>query len=319
MADVLLTSLVAATSVPTNAALLISRPDAADASKRVFGLLATAAISGASYTLPAATTTTRGGIVVGANLTLNGDVLNAPAPTPAYTLPVASTSTMGGIKPGANVTISSNGTLTVPAPAGTYSLPAATATVRGGITVGAGLTISADVLSLGAATATVRGGVRIGANIGLSGDTISVAAPYVLPAATATVIGGVRPGTGLAVDANGVLSTTATAAAARTQRAITAAGTDTPTANEQFILALPAATGVVAITLLDALTQPVEILNRKADASAANRLIRITPAAPAGGGTARTIEGDPFLDLDAGYLLKLTPVGRDWIATGYPA
>ena len=153
-----------------------------------------------------------------------------------------------------------------------------------------------------------------------SSDRISVAAPYVLPVATAAVIGGVRPGTGLAVDANGVLSATATAAAtARTQRAITAAGTDTPTANEQFILALPAATGVVAITLLDALTQPITVVNRKTDASAANRVIRITPAAPTGGGTARTIESDPFLDLDAGYVLTLTPVGRDWIATGYPA
>ena len=278
-----------------------------------------------TYSLPAASATTRGGITVGANLSINGDVLSAAAPTPAYTLPVASASTLGGIKPGANVTIGADGTLTVPAPAGTYSLPAATATTRGGVTVGSGLAISGDVLSatagaytLPAATTTTRGGVTVGANISVSGGTISVAAPYVLSAATASTIGGVRPGTGLAVDGNGVLTATATATA-RTQRAITVSGTDTLAPADAFILVLPAATGVVALTLPDSLNQPVTVVNRKTDASAANRIIRITPGTPSGGGSARTVEADPFLDLDAGYVLTLTPVGRDWIATGYPA
>ena len=66
-----------------------------------------------NYTLPAATTTSLGGIKVGANLTITEDgVLSATASGGSgYVLPVATASTLGGVKQGTNVTIAADGTL----------------------------------------------------------------------------------------------------------------------------------------------------------------------------------------------------------------
>ena len=61
---------------------------------------------GGSYTLPAATSDTLGGVKVGTGLTINEGVLSADG----YTLPTASADTLGGVKVGSGLTIT-NGVL----------------------------------------------------------------------------------------------------------------------------------------------------------------------------------------------------------------
>ena len=64
---------------------------------------------GSSYTLPAATSNTLGGIKVGDNLTIDANGrLSGAAP---YALPAATTSTLGGVKAGSNLTVYADGTL----------------------------------------------------------------------------------------------------------------------------------------------------------------------------------------------------------------
>ena len=63
------------------------------------------------YSLPAATSTTLGGIKVGDNLTIDADgTLSGAAP---YALPAATTSTRGGVKAGSNLTVYADGTLSL--------------------------------------------------------------------------------------------------------------------------------------------------------------------------------------------------------------
>lgn len=58
-------------------------------------------IAGESYTLPAATLSTLGGVKVGTNLSVTSDgTLSGAA---AYTLPAATTTTIGGVKQSAAV------------------------------------------------------------------------------------------------------------------------------------------------------------------------------------------------------------------------
>lgn len=59
-----------------------------------------------------------------------------------YTLPTASSSTLGGIKVGANLSVDSNGVLS--ANQGTYTLPTASASTLGGVKVGTNLSINAS-------------------------------------------------------------------------------------------------------------------------------------------------------------------------------
>ena len=67
------------------------------------------------YTLPAATTTTLGGIKVGSGLSVTGDgTLNADAQ--AYSLPTASYYTLGGIRIGSNLSMDSYGRVSAPDP-----------------------------------------------------------------------------------------------------------------------------------------------------------------------------------------------------------
>ena len=61
------------------------------------------------YSLPAATSTTLGGIKVGDNLSIDASGrLSGAAP---YALPAATTSTLGGVKAGSNLTVYADGTL----------------------------------------------------------------------------------------------------------------------------------------------------------------------------------------------------------------
>lgn len=66
---------------------------------------------GSAYTLPAATTTTLGGVKVGDNLSIDASGrLSGAAP---YALPAATVSTLGGVKVGSGLKVYSDGTITV--------------------------------------------------------------------------------------------------------------------------------------------------------------------------------------------------------------
>lgn len=59
---------------------------------------------GGGYTLPTASADTKGGVKIGAGLTMTGEVLSNNNPTP-YNLPTASAETLGGIKVGSGLLI----------------------------------------------------------------------------------------------------------------------------------------------------------------------------------------------------------------------
>ena len=66
---------------------------------------------GSNYTLPAATNTTLGGIIVGDNLTVTANgVLSG---VNSYTLPAATNSTLGGVIVGNGLTVQANGSISV--------------------------------------------------------------------------------------------------------------------------------------------------------------------------------------------------------------
>ena len=98
-----------------------------------------------AYTLPPATTTTLGGIIVGDNLSIDSNgALSTHAP---YTLPNASATTLGGIRVGSNLSIDSNGTLSANA-----------------YTAGDGINITDGVISSTAATGTTVYGEQVERN-----------------------------------------------------------------------------------------------------------------------------------------------------------
>lgn len=69
------------------------------------------------YVLPPATTSTRGGVVVGDNIFVdgNGRISVAP-PTAPYTLPIANGGQLGGVKIGSGIIEAGDGTISVPPP-----------------------------------------------------------------------------------------------------------------------------------------------------------------------------------------------------------
>lgn len=174
--------------------------------------------AGASYTLPPATTSTLGGIIVGDNLSVDGTGRLSAEPSSSYVLPPATEETLGGVKIGANVNVTNDGTISVTMPQ-PYTLPPATSSTLGGIIVGDNLSVdgtgrlSAEPSSsyvLPAATEEALGGVKIGENVNVSEDgTISVTMPkpYTLPIATQNSLGGVKIGANIQVTADGIIST----------------------------------------------------------------------------------------------------------------
>ena len=84
------------------------------------------------YTLPTATTSTLGGVIVdGTSITINNGVISG---SNQYTLPIATTSVIGGVRPD-GTTITINPTTGVISGANTYVLPTATTSVKGGVTI----------------------------------------------------------------------------------------------------------------------------------------------------------------------------------------
>jgi hypothetical protein len=231
------------------------------------------AASANNYSLPDATASTLGGIKVGTNLAIDSDgVLSSTNTTYTvgdggltendftdalkskldgiaasannYSLPDATASTLGGIKVGTNLAIDSDGVLSstnttytvgdggltendftdalkskldgIAASANNYSLPDATASTLGGIKVGTNLAIDSDgVLSSTNTTYTVGDGGLTENDFtdALKSKLDGIAASannYSLPDATASTLGGIKVGTNLAIDSDGVLSSTNT-------------------------------------------------------------------------------------------------------------
>jgi hypothetical protein len=73
------------------------------------------------------------------------DLSNGPTIPSAYTLPIASSSTLGGVRIGAGISIDGSGIIS--ASAG-YTLPAATTSTLGGVIVGTGLGVSSGTVSV---------------------------------------------------------------------------------------------------------------------------------------------------------------------------
>ena len=97
-------------------------------------------------TLPIASSTTLGGVKIGANLSIDSNgvlsAINNSSGGDSYILPIASRTTLGGVKIGNNLSIDSSGVLS--ATTNTYSLPIASNTRLGGIKVGNNLTIDSN-------------------------------------------------------------------------------------------------------------------------------------------------------------------------------
>lgn len=118
----------------------------------------TPASSGSTYTLPAATGSTLGGVKIGSNITVSSGTISLsktnvttalgytpPTTDTKYTLPTATSSTLGGVKIGSNITVSS-GTIsltkanvtsalgyTPPTTDTKYTLPTANSSTLGGV------------------------------------------------------------------------------------------------------------------------------------------------------------------------------------------
>ena len=89
---------------------------------------------GVTYTLPAATTSTLGGVIIGNNINFESNIIS---------LSTATTSTLGLIKIGDNLSISDDGTLSS---FSAYTLPIATTSTLGGVIIdtGSGLSLSPE-------------------------------------------------------------------------------------------------------------------------------------------------------------------------------
>jgi hypothetical protein len=174
--------------------------------------------SGSNYSLPAATTSTLGGVIISTGLAVDGnghvsissvsassvtglanvatsgsyvDLTNKPTIPSAYTLPVATASVLGGVKQGLNITIGGDGTINA------VSAVTSVAGRTGNITL----------------TTSDIGGL---ANVASSGSYVdltnkpTIPSAYTLPVATASVLGGVKQGGNVAIDGNGVISANVT-------------------------------------------------------------------------------------------------------------
>lgn len=92
-----------------------------------------------SYSLPTASASTKGGVIIGDGLDIDGNGILSTTPQD-YELPTASAGTLGGVKVGATMKMT-NGVLD-------YELPITSSTQRGGFKLGDGLYMDGDRLCL---------------------------------------------------------------------------------------------------------------------------------------------------------------------------
>ena len=132
----------------------------------------TASLTALVYTLPIATTSTLGGVIITNTSTI---VINTQ--TGVLTIPIATTSTLGVVRVGTTLSINTT--------TGALNVGAASSSTRGGIRVGYGLEIvDGDTLNLNtstafnflpAATTSTRGGIRVGSNFTITnGDILNL-------------------------------------------------------------------------------------------------------------------------------------------------
>ena len=176
------------------------------------------ATSANNYSLPAATSSSLGGIKVGTNLSIDSGtgVLSATG----YTLPTASTSTLGGVKvDGSTITINGSGVISSSGGGGSgYTLPAASSSTLGGIKVGTNLSIDGNGVLSATDTNTTYSVGDGGLTQNNFTDVLKTkldgiatnANNYSLPTAASGTLGGIKVGTNLSIDGNGVLSATDT-------------------------------------------------------------------------------------------------------------
>lgn len=158
-----------------------------------------------SFALLPATTSSIGGVIVGAGLQIDGNGVLAAT---AQALTSATTATLGGIIIGDGLSVDGTGRVSA---AQQFTLGTATSTVLGGVKIGFGLqidsqgTISVPTQVLTTATKFLLGGVKIGPSIAAAVDgTIDVNIAGLSPATTST-LGVVKPGYGLSVRPDGSL------------------------------------------------------------------------------------------------------------------
>lgn len=127
--------------------------------------------------------------------TLNSNqIYMTPASSSTYTLPAATSSTLGGVKIGSNITVSS-GTIslsktnvttalgyTPPTTDTKYTLPNATSSTLGGVKIGSNITVSSGTISLTKANVTSA--------LGYTPPTTDT--KYTLPTGNASTIGGLK-------------------------------------------------------------------------------------------------------------------------------
>lgn len=120
------------------------------------------------YTLPQATTTTLGGVIIGNGLNISAGKVSLAA---------ATTASMGGVQIGSGLSVNS----------GLVSLNTATASQLGGVKIGSGLSIADGIVSLNLPTATSKdlGGVKIGDGILINDGFISANVRNIETSATA--------------------------------------------------------------------------------------------------------------------------------------
>jgi hypothetical protein len=167
-----------------------------------------------SLDLPLGSTSTVGGLKVGANLVVTTGTISFNTSTLVETavkvVSTATTSTLGGVKIGANINASLDGTISVANP---YVLPNATTSTLGGVKIGTGINLSSGTISVTPYTLPIAG-IQLGGVIP-DGTTVSVSpegilsqVPYVLPTAATTVLGGIKVGNNLSMSGGGFLNVT---------------------------------------------------------------------------------------------------------------
>lgn len=127
--------------------------------------------------------------------TLNANqIYMTPASTSSYTLPAATSSTLGGVKIGSNITVSSS-TISIsktnvttalgytpPTTDTKYTLPNATSSTLGGVKIGSNITVNSGTISLTKANVTSA--------LGYTPPTTDT--KYTLPTGNASTLGGVK-------------------------------------------------------------------------------------------------------------------------------
>lgn len=135
---------------------------------------------GASYALPTASATQKGGVMIGAGLSMVGDTLNCTVSE--GTLAEATTVSSGLMSAADKVKL--NGLEN-------YTLPNATTSTLGGVKIGDGISVSGGTISLKTASATQKGGVKIvkGSGLEMRGDTLYISSGVILSSVPSNIEG----------------------------------------------------------------------------------------------------------------------------------